>query len=101
MSATPATTTDDALAALVRGQNRDPFAVLGPHPGPGGGIVIRAFQPAARSIDVRLPGGRPVFPEVPVRTPEEVLAAHGLVPDPPQTLDPQASLTLVSWRRSL
>ena len=55
----------------------------------------------SRAPDVRLPGGRPVFPEVPVRTPEEVLAAHGLVPDPPQTLDPQASLTLVSWRRSL
>ena len=57
MSATPAPTTDDALAALAKGQNRDPFAVLGPHPEPGGGLVIRAFQPAARSIDVRLPDG--------------------------------------------
>jgi 1,4-alpha-glucan branching enzyme len=57
MSATPAATTDDALAALARGQNRDPFAVLGPHPEPGGGTLIRAFQPAARSIDVRLPDG--------------------------------------------
>src|ERR1700724_3365553 len=28
--------------------------------------------------DVRLPGGRRVFPEVPTRTPEEVLASHGL-----------------------
>ena len=44
----------------------------------------------SRAPDVRLPGGRPVFPEVPVRTPEEVLAAHGLVPDPPQALDPRA-----------
>jgi hypothetical protein len=32
----------------------------------------------ARAPDVRLPGGRPVFPEVPTRTPEEVLASHGL-----------------------
>src|SRR6185295_7921667 len=57
MAVTQAPTTDDALAALARGQNRDPFAVLGPHPHPSGGLVIRAFQPTARSIDVRLPGG--------------------------------------------
>jgi hypothetical protein len=30
---------------------------------------------------VRLPGGRPVFPHVPERTPEEMLASHGLVRD--------------------
>ena len=35
------------------GDERDPFAVLGPHR-TAGGIVIRALQPAARSIDVRL-----------------------------------------------
>ena len=29
---------------------------------------------------VRLPGGRPVFPEVPAKTPEEVLMRHGLKP---------------------
>ncbi len=53
-----ASAVDDALIALAQGQNRDPFAVLGPHPDPsGGGTVIRAFQPAARSIDVRLPDG--------------------------------------------
>ena len=34
----------------------------------------------SRAPDVRLPGGRPVFPEVPTRTPEEVLASHGLAP---------------------
>jgi dihydrofolate reductase len=55
----------------------------------------------SRVPGVRLPGGRPVFPEVPARTPEEVLAAHGLVPDPRQVLDPQKGLTLVNWRRSL
>ncbi len=49
---------DEALMALVKGRNRDPFAVLGPHPAPSGeGTVIRAFQPAARSIDVRLADG--------------------------------------------
>ncbi|MEO8256458.1 MAG: 1,4-alpha-glucan branching protein GlgB [Acidobacteriota bacterium] len=58
MAAIPVTTTDDALAALAKGRNRDPFAVLGPHPEPGGGIIIRAFQPAALSMDVRLPDGK-------------------------------------------
>jgi len=36
----------------------DPFAYLGPHPAPGGGFVIRAIQPAARSVEVRLSGDR-------------------------------------------
>jgi dihydrofolate reductase len=54
----------------------------------------------SRVPDVRLAGGRPVFPEVPGRTPEQVLAAHGLTPDPVQVLDPERRLTMVSWRRS-
>jgi dihydrofolate reductase len=53
----------------------------------------------SRASGVRLPGGRPVFPEVPVRTPDEVLAAHGLAPDPTRALDPREGLTLVTWRR--
>ena len=59
---TPAThpgALDRALAALAAGQHRDPFAVLGPHVEQG---VIRAFNPAARSIDLVLPaagGGQP------------------------------------------
>ncbi len=52
----------------------------------------------SRAPDVRLPGGRPVFPEVPVQTPEDILAAHGLVPDPPVALDAEQGLMLVSWR---
>ena len=58
MSATQASATEVALIALASGQNRDPFAVLGPHPDDSGrGTVIRAFQPAARSVEVRLPDG--------------------------------------------
>ena len=48
---------DAALAALAAGRHRDPFAVLGPHPNDdvaGRGTVIRAFNPAARSIDLVL-----------------------------------------------
>jgi dihydrofolate reductase len=54
----------------------------------------------SRAPDVRLPGGRPVFPEVPGRTPEEVLAKHGLVGGEPQVLDPAKQLAVVSWQRS-
>ena len=53
-----------------------------------------------RVPNVRLPGGRPVFPGVPARTPEDVLASHGLVPDAQQILDPAQGLTMVSWRRA-
>ncbi len=49
---------------------------------------------------VRLPGGRPVFPEVPARTPEDVLASHGLDIGRRQVLDPVAGLSVVSWQRS-
>ncbi len=54
----------------------------------------------SRAPDVRLPGGRPVFPEVPMRTPEEVLASHGLDRGQRQVLDPAKGLAIVSWKRS-
>jgi dihydrofolate reductase len=53
----------------------------------------------SRAPNVRLPGGRPVFPEVPMRTPGQILAAHGLHPDEPEMLDPVKGLTMVRWRR--
>jgi hypothetical protein len=53
----------------------------------------------SRAPNVRLPGGRPVFPDVPARTPEEILTAHGLIPDPVRMLDAEKGLALVSWRR--
>jgi dihydrofolate reductase len=48
----------------------------------------------------RLPGGRPVFPEIrPDRTPDDVLASRGLKPGREQVLDQGAGVTLVTWRR--
>jgi 1,4-alpha-glucan branching enzyme len=45
----------DAFTALANGTNRDPFAVLGPHPDETGrGVRVRAFHPAARAISLRL-----------------------------------------------
>jgi dihydrofolate reductase len=51
-----------------------------------------------RAPAVRLPGGRPVFPDVPARTPEDVLRDHGFVPDEPDMLDPAKGLAMVAWR---
>lgn len=54
----------------------------------------------SRLTDVRLPGGRPVFTEVPARTPEDVLASHGFDRGAQRLLDPARGLTIVSGRRS-
>jgi dihydrofolate reductase len=54
----------------------------------------------SRASQVRLPGGVPVFPGIgPDRTPEDVLADHGLRPGPQQVLDQAAGVTLVTWTR--
>jgi dihydrofolate reductase len=53
----------------------------------------------SRAPGVRLPGGRPVFPEVPAKTPEEVLAHYGLQPGQRQVLDAERGLAVVGWCR--
>jgi hypothetical protein len=54
----------------------------------------------SRVAGTRLPGGRPVFPEISSsRTPEDLLAQHGLKPGLQRVLDPAAGATLVTWRR--
>jgi dihydrofolate reductase len=52
-----------------------------------------------RASDVRLPGGRPVFPGIPPATPENLLAKSGLKPGPMQDLDAAAGLSLTVWQR--
>ncbi len=52
-----------------------------------------------RAPGVRLPGGRPVFPEVPALTPEEVLARHGMVAREREVLDAGKGVEVVAWRR--
>jgi dihydrofolate reductase len=51
-----------------------------------------------RADRVYLRGGRPVFPEVPARTPEDVLRGHGLEPGPARVLDAEQGVTLVTWK---
>jgi hypothetical protein len=52
-----------------------------------------------RGPQVRLPGGRPVFPGVPTQTPEEVMAAHGLACAERQILDAASGLAVAHWLR--
>jgi dihydrofolate reductase len=52
----------------------------------------------SRVAAIVLPGGRPVFPGVPARSPEALLADHGLKPGQERILDATAALSLVSWR---
>ena len=71
----------------------------------GGGGVFGMFLDRydvfhlSRASEARLPGGRPVFADVPARTPEDVLAGHGLAPGPQQVLDAANGLSLVTWTR--
>jgi dihydrofolate reductase len=48
---------------------------------------------------VRLPGGEPCFPGVPARTPQEILAAHGLKAGKAEVLDPADEVNVTPWRR--
>lgn len=53
-----------------------------------------------RADHVSLPGGRPVFPEVPALTPEEVLRRRGLKPGPARVLDAEKDVKVIPWTRS-
>jgi hypothetical protein len=48
---------------------------------------------------VHLPGGEPCFAGVPDRSPEQVLAAHGLKATETRMLDEAFGVTVTAWRR--
>jgi hypothetical protein len=50
-----------------------------------------------RAPGVWLPGGVPVFPDVPARTPEEILSESGLAASDPEILDAERGLAVVHW----
>ncbi len=52
----------------------------------------------SQALGVSLPGGRPVFPQVPAHTPEMVLAAHGLKVGKRE--HPAENLIITTWQRS-
>ena len=49
---------------------------------------------------VRLPGGQPSFPGVPERSPQAILAAHGLKAAEAQILDAAHDVSVTPWRRA-
>jgi dihydrofolate reductase len=49
---------------------------------------------------VHLPGGEACFPGVPQRSPQQVLAAHGLKPGAAQMLEPANDVHVTPWRRA-
>jgi hypothetical protein len=49
---------------------------------------------------VRLPDGEPCFPGVPARSPQQILAAHGLKPGEPRLLDPGEDVSVTPWHRA-
>ncbi|MBV9557733.1 MAG: dihydrofolate reductase [Pseudolabrys sp.] len=71
----------------------------------GGTRVFEMFLPRydifylTRAPGVRLPGGVPVFAQVPDKTPEAILTFHGLRADAPRMLDAGKNLTVTAWRR--
>jgi 1,4-alpha-glucan branching enzyme len=76
---------DDGLAALAAGRGRDPFALLGPHVVEGARVRVRALQPAARAVALRLTATGAVHPLRPRPEPGifevEIPAATDEVPD--------------------
>ena len=50
---------------------------------------------------VRLPGGEPCFPGVPERSPQAILAAHGLKAGEAQILDAANDVSVTPWRRAV
>jgi dihydrofolate reductase len=73
----------------------------------GGTEVFGLFLPRydafhlTLAANARLPGGRPLFPEVGAdHTPENVLASYGLKPGPRRDLDAAAGVSLVTWERA-
>jgi hypothetical protein len=91
-------TLDEAWAEL--GFSGGHLAVIGGTDGFGLFLDIGydAFH-LTRAARARLPGGRPVFPGVPTRTPDELLSLHGLKPGATRVLDALEEVTLTSWTR--
>lgn len=71
----------------------------------GGTDIFGLFLPRyalfylTRVPNIRLPQGRPVFPEVPSQTPEALLTAAGLRPGQTEMLDAVHNVSVVTWQR--
>jgi dihydrofolate reductase len=92
-------TLEEAIAAL--GAADGTIAII------GGTDVFGVFLPLydafhlTHAAHAKIPGGRPVFPEVgPQTTPQDVLARRGFRPGPRRDIDAAAGITLTTWERA-
>jgi len=95
----PAGASFDAACAQA-GVTDGTVAVIG---GPGVfGMFMDRYDAFWLSVapHVRLPDGEACFPGVPARTPQQILAAHGLHAGEPQILDPAHDVSVTPWRRN-
>jgi dihydrofolate reductase len=53
----------------------------------------------SQASQVQLPGGEPCFPGVPQRSPQQILAKHGLQAGEAQILDSANGVSVTPWRR--
>jgi dihydrofolate reductase len=91
-----------------------PFEAARDHAGVGSGTIAIIGGPGvfgmfldryttfwlSQAPRLRLPGGEPCFPGVPERTPQAILAAHGLKAGEPRVLDSAADVIVTPWRRA-
>ena len=72
----------------------------------GGPIVFGMFMDRYDTFwlslapQTRLPDGEPCFPGVPDRSPQQILAAHGMRPGEPRMLDAAHEVSVTPWRRN-
>jgi hypothetical protein len=72
----------------------------------GGPLVFAMFLDRyhtfwlSQAAKVRLPDGEPVFPGVPARSPQQILADHGLTAREVENLDATEAVSVTAWRRS-
>jgi dihydrofolate reductase len=71
----------------------------------GGPVVFGMFMDRydtfhlSQAPHVHIEGGEGCFPGVPERTPQAVLAAHGLTAGETTMLDPEFGVSVTAWRR--
>jgi hypothetical protein len=53
----------------------------------------------SQAARIKLPGGEPCFPGVGARSPQDILASHGLKPGKPLILDAANDVSVTPWRR--
>ena len=94
----PAGATLEAACAAL-GATQGTIAVI------GGSDIFGMFLPRydsfhlTRAERARLPGGRPVFPGIPPRTPDDLLLEHGLTLRRRLILDAPADVSVQIWQR--